>query len=247
MNEDRKALLERIRAMQAKAESEAASENEAMQAAAMAAKLMAKHEVTEQELDLIEGGAAGVTMERLKASTKTVHMAVRWAASGIEDMTETTGFFSKSKTLGREQLVFTGIETDAEMAIYLALMIRGAADRAWKSHAHGQHFRNRNKSRKSFMIGFGVRISERLRVLGRERRASRAPSGGTDLVIRKQDLIERHLSDIGLDITEPRKARRIEVDENYHHGRQAGDHINLSRPIEEGEGDTAAIKEATRG
>lgn len=231
MNPKRKALLERIRAMQAKAESEAASENEAMQAAAMAAKLMAKHEVTEQELELIEGGAAGVKMERLKTDTKTIHMAVRWAAAGIEDLTETTGFISKSKSLGRESLVFTGIDTDTEMAIYLALMIRGAADRAWKNHAKGQRFRNRNKSRKSFMIGFGVRITERLRALGRERRASRVSSGGTDLVIRKEDLIERHFSNVGLDIKEPRNARRIEVDENYQHGRQAGERINLSRPI----------------
>lgn len=231
MNPERKELLDRIRAMQAKAENEAATENEAMQAAAMAAKLMAKHEVTEEELALIAGGAEGIVMQRLNHGTKQMHHALKYAAHGIETLTETRGYVGTS-FFGDQRLVFTGLDSDVEMALYLSMLIKGAADRAWRSHAKGRYFSNRNRSRKSFLIGFGWRVKERLIELAEERKAARS-SGSTALVVRKDALIDDYLAAQDVDI-EPQRTRKTVIDDNYNQGAAAGDDVNLSRPIENG-------------
>lgn len=229
MTPDRKALIERIRAMQAKAENEASTEAEAIQAAAMAARLMSKHEVTDEELSLIEGGGDGIQMQRVNHGTKKMHFALKYAAHGIEALTETRGYVG-TNWIDEQRLVWTGLDSDVEMAVYLSLLIKGAADRAWRDHAKGRFFRNRTLSRKSFLIGFGRRITERLIELSQERKAARS-STGTALVLRKDALIENYLADQDIDISETRP-RKTMIDENYDHGASAANDLNLSRPLE---------------
>lgn len=228
MMSDRKSLIERIRAMQAKAENEASTEAEAIQAAAMAARLMAKHEVTDEELSLIEGGGDGIQMQRVNHGTKKMHFALKYAAHGIEALTETRGYVG-TNWIDEQRLVWTGLDSDVEMAVYLSLLIKGASDRAWRDHAKGRFFRNRTLSRKSFLVGFGSRITERLIDLSQERKAARL-STGTALVLRKDALIDNYLADQGIDISETRP-RKTMIDENYNHGSNAANDLNLSRPL----------------
>lgn len=228
MTPERKTLIERIRAMQAKAENEASTESEAIQAAAMAARLMSKHEVTDEELSVIEGGGDGIQMQRVNHGTKKMHFALRFAAHGIEILTETKGYVG-TNWVGEQRLVFTGLDRDAEMAVYLSLVIKGAADRAWKTHAKKRSFRNRSMSRKSFLIGFGERIKERLIEMAHERKEARS-SSGTALVVRKDALIEAHLTEQDI-IIQATKSRKMTVNGNYDHGANAANDMNLSRPI----------------
>ncbi len=229
MNPEREELLNRIRAMQAKADCEAATENEAMQAAAMAAKLLARHEVTLEEIALIEGGAEGVVMQRLNHGTKQMHHALKCAARGIETLTETKCYISTS-VFGDQHLVFTGLDKDVEMALYLSMVIKGAADRAWRTSAKGRYYDNRNRSRKSFLIGFGDRVQDRLIELAEERKAA-GSSDSTALVVRKGALIDDYLASQDI-ILESQRTREVVMDENYDLGTAAGDGVNLSPPIE---------------
>ncbi|WP_341204813.1 DUF2786 domain-containing protein [uncultured Sulfitobacter sp.] len=228
MTPERQTLIERIRAMQAKAENEASTEAEAMQAAAMAARLMSKHEVTDEELSIIEAGGYGIQMQRVNHGTKRMHFSLKYAAHGIEVLTETRGYVGTNWS-DEQRLVFTGLDSDVEMAIYLSLVIKGAADRAWKAHATGRIFSNRTRSRKSFLIGFGWRIKERLIELAQERKEARSTSG-TALVVRKDALIEAHLAEQEVDIKSSR-SRKTTIDGNYDHGASAANDLNLSRPL----------------
>jgi len=230
MTPERQTLIERIRAMQAKAENEASTEAEAMQAAAMAARLMSKHEVTDEELSIIEAGGHGVQMQRVNHGTKRMHFALKYAAHGIEVLTETRGYVGTNWS-DEQRLVFTGLDSDVEMAIYLSLVIKGAADRAWKAHAAGRTFSNRTRSRKSFLIGFGWRIKERLIELAQERKEARTTSG-TALVVRKDALIEAHLAEQEVNIKSS-IGRKTTIDGNYDHGASAANDLNLSRPLGE--------------
>ena len=238
MTPERKTLVERIRAMQAKAENEASTEAEAIQAATMAARLMSKHEVTDEELSLIEGGGDGIQMQRVNHGTKRMHFSLEYAAHGIEILTETRGYIG-TNWLDEQRLVFTGLDSDVEMAVYLSLLIKGAADRAWKAHAKRRYFENRNLARKSFLIGFGCRVAERLLEMAAERKAAR-PSGTTALVVRKDALIDNHLANRGVEIVEAR-TRKKSIDGNYHHGANAANDVNLSRPLEDDE-DTSTLR-----
>lgn len=228
MTPERKTLVERIRAMQAKAENEASTEAEAIQAAAMAARLMSKHEVTDEELSIIEASGDGIQMQRVNHGTKKMHFALKYAAHGIEILTETKGYVG-TNWVDEQRLVFTGLDSDVEMAVYLSLVIKGAADRAWKAHAKRRTFSNRARSRKSFLIGFGWRIKERLIELSQERKEARSASG-TALVVRKDALIEAHLAEQEVNIQSSR-SRPTTIDGNYDHGANAANDVNLSRPL----------------
>lgn len=228
MTPGRKALIERIRTMRAKAENEASTEAEAIQAAAMAARLMSKHEITDEELSLIEGGGAGIQMRRVNHGTKKMHLALKHAAHGIEVLTETRGYVG-TNLLDEQRLVWTGLDSDVEMAAYLSILIKGAADRAWRDHSKGRQFGSRTRSRKSFLIGFGQRATQRMIDLSQHRKAARS-STGTALVLRKDALIESYLADQGIDIGEARP-RKVTIDENYYRGANAADDLSLSRPL----------------
>lgn len=228
MTPERKTLVERIRAMQAKAENEASTEAEVIEAAAMAARLMSKHEVTDEELSIIEANGDGIQMQRVNHGTKKMHFALKYAAHGIETLTETKGCVSNN-WVGEQRLEFIGLDSDVKIAVYLSLVIKGAADRAWKAHAKRRTFVNRALSRKSFLIGFGRRIKERLMELSQERKEARSASG-TALVVRKDALIEAHLAKQEINIQSSR-SRTPTIDGNCYHGASAANEVNLSRPL----------------
>ncbi len=121
MTPERQTLIERIRAMQAKAENEASTEAEAMQAAAMAARLMSKHEVTDEELSIIEAGGHGVQMQRVNHGTKRMHFAAQICRARYRSAYRKQGICRDKLVRRTTAWCLQGLDRDLQMANYLSL------------------------------------------------------------------------------------------------------------------------------
>lgn len=219
---ERKALVEKIRALRAKASNVASTEAEAKQAAAMVAKLLTRYDMTEQDLgDYDEGKAAAVQGEMLDAMPEVL----KWSWAGIVALTETKAYLGANR-----RLCFIGMEPDVEMALYLSEIIESACARALKAGFKGADA----MQRRSFQAGFGASVKEKLKELAEERKAAKTATG-TAIVIRKGDLVSAFEKDAGLKLGRSSRGRGSKVDVEYFMaGKQVGRALNVSRPISGG-------------
>lgn len=230
-------IIEKIRNLRAKAADAAATEAEAEQAAAMAARLLAKYDINECDLQQTDSSNRG-TVGAYQTHKNSLHVTLVYCAIGIAELTETKAY----KTGGR--LNFVGTGPDVEMGLYLAEMIRGAADRAWKTYRintmqGARSASDMNRRRRSFLMGFGVRLNERLKELAEERKASRGT--GTDLVVVKDEIIKSVLEQAGIKLRAARaRSSRVNSD-SFGAGRAAGGQVNLNRPLKGGGAGSARI------
>lgn len=209
-----------------------AMEAEAIAALEMAAKLMAKYGVTEEEL-------RGVEFKRdMKSGTYRDGIKNQDAASKLCGMTISA--FCEVKCwwdIGTSSLKFFGLNADVEMAEFLIALVSGSMKRSWKDYlAAGDYNRSVSHHKRywSFHYGFAERINSKLRELI-DARSPRDKSTGTDLIIMKNDLVERAMSEMLPDLNLKRTKRRgTKINENaYRQGQIAGDKVNLSRPIQQ--------------
>lgn len=223
----REEAIARIRALRARAADEASSEAEAAAAAARASRIILQFEVTEEEL--IERGVGGVTEAEHNAGRRYAHPTLEEAATEI-------GMYAECNPLWRRGAnVWVGQPEDVEFALYLCEMIQGAAERAYLNHwkarffsAPGAHYR------KSFLLGFGRSIAERLRNMVSERRRNRRArqGGSTDLVVVKNALIDAYMTENHPNIEHIRRRARKEPDHRaYLSGYVDAAGVNLARPL----------------
>lgn len=231
-------IVERIRALRAKAADDGATEAEAMQAAALAAKLLSKHNIAEADL---RDKKEDMKAETVGASNYTSRLPyiTRFVFSQIEKLTETKAYSSSG------QMKFIGVGADPEMAIYLYELILGASEREWKRfwateknkpvHKEQASRSYTNYVKRGFIAGFGYRISQRLAEMVKEKQAAYAKqvkdtAAGTALVIKKQDLIKQE--ELSLNLRPAPKTRHRERSKIGNlAGVAAGDKVNLGRPL----------------
>lgn len=228
---NRQDIIDRIRAMRAKAEDAAATEAEAMAAAEMAAKLLIKYDIKPEELAEI-GKAEGV--EQAFRQGKVGHPVAEAVAVAVSELTETKVYRD------RAEIKFIGLEEDVLMAVYLIEMLVGAAKRAWVGYSEDNYkeavpFKQLMHFRESFFVGFSARVSMRLNELRKfreEQRAQAQSTGhGTALVIVKQDIIRRKMEEMGLVLGKARRKNKTYDSATFMQGAAAGETVNLNRPF----------------
>lgn len=230
MTTDNTSIIEKIRALRARTEAAGCTEDEAMQAAAMIARLMAKHALT--DADITEAEATGIGVGRDKASQQTKHRdkALDFVVNAIAKLTETkiviSGTSNGRRTIESSFAIF-GMDADREMANYLLEVVRSAATRGWNTHSAATGHTGDAK-RKAFRIGVCHRISVRIMEIVNARDAERAAQpASTALVIRKADLINSIMPR-----TQPTTARAKRVDSAaFNAGQAYGNNVNLGRPV----------------
>lgn len=228
---NRQDIIDRIRAMRAKAEDAAATEAEAMAAAEMAARLLVKHDIKPEELAEIQK-AEGV--EHAFRQGKVGHPVAEGVAVAVSQLTETKVYRD------RAEIKFIGLEEDVLMAVYLIEMLVGAAKRAWIGYSEENHqkalpFKQLMHLRESFFMGFSTRVSARLNELRKFREEQRAQSQSTGhgmaLVVVKQDIIRRKMEEMGLVLGRARRNDKTYDSGTFLRGVAAGDTVNLNRPF----------------
>lgn len=242
---DIKTIAARIRALRAKAADEASSMAEAMGAAAHAAKLLAKYDLTEAQIAADDSNDAAAVAGGFGVNRSKLHDVLHIVWSGIAQLTETKSYRDGGT------LRFVGMPQDVEMAIYLSEMLTAASDRMWQDYRK-KHVapKGRGRSfsmyhRRGFMRGFGTEINARLVELATQRKKDVeqqvGKSAGTALVVRKQDLIKTKMDDMGLNLRKTSRRVRVGSDESHAYGSRAARTVNLGRPVEGANTTTHAI------
>jgi len=232
-NED---IIAKIAALKAKIPERGATEEEAIAALAIAEKLMEKHGVTEADLKAVEFSRdmrQGVYEQRQKQE----HPSQKYCDTTIARYCGTKAWNGRSKTVrGKKTTEIFGFKGDVEMHEFLLGLIHDSMDRGWKEFLKNNPKDpdvSRHTQYWSFMIGFGMRICDKLEELIEARTAQR-DSTGTDLVEVKMAVVEQGMESMlpGFQ-TKKQRSGSVRADKSaYGQGQAAGDKVNLSRPIQ---------------
>ncbi|WP_036640632.1 DUF7168 domain-containing protein, partial [Paenirhodobacter enshiensis] len=206
---------------------QASSEAEAAAAARRAAKIIAEHEVTEAEL--IERGSSSITEGEFNAGRRSQHPALDAATPGITRLTETQPLFSEGT------IFWVGQPEDVEFALYLCELVQGASERAYRGYWQKTMGSAPSSTyRRSFMIGFGEGIADRMYDLAyeRDRARHRQRTTGTSVAVVKGQLIANYMESTYPSIKSRREGRKKTLNSSaLRHGIAASLGVNLNRPV----------------
>lgn len=208
-----------------------ASESEAMAAMRIAQKLMEEHGVTEADILANNDASKDFLREMLNTNRKNLHEVDLYCIATIAEFCgikvwQTKKYSGTIKT--GVQINFFGYSVDVETAKYIREVVYRAMEWEWSVYSNSLTDVGHKRSiRKDFMIGMANRICSRLRDLKAETRAS----GGTSLIILKNQLVnEEYLKQVNLHLKKAApKAVSIGNRGAYSAGQNAGNRVSLSR------------------
>lgn len=226
----RDALIERIRKLQRMTTERGASEGEALAAAAIAARLIAEHEVGMSELEVradarncIRDGyvcfrVAQPAWTRVAISIEKLYHTICWIERKHEDV---LGLGFETEVL---EIVYYGFPLDVAGSIATLAIVAQALE--------GELLRLPKRlgtlKRQSFELGFCDRVRERLREM--RERSTAAHASGT-LVLLKDQLVREEWEKLGMKLLR-RAAPDREVDrEAYAKGKLSGGAVALDTRI----------------
>ena len=172
-NDELAAVKRKIRALTAKTIEAGATEAEAVAAMEKVGELLETFNLNLNEVFL---KAETYTKKTFEIGSK--HMGIfDYVAVAIGDFTETktwsTVFYSTERRRHERALVFFGLESDVEMALYLTNIIGEAFKTTYAEFKASDDYRSYVGHRRSlhanFLRGFGSRLSKKLRSLKTER------------------------------------------------------------------------------
>ncbi|MFC3127553.1 DUF2786 domain-containing protein [Pseudoroseomonas globiformis] len=221
----------RIRALLAKTISNGCTEAEALAAADMVGRLMSLYTLSMDEVLLREASC----VQKSVAFGGIRRRPIDGCVPSLARFCDCKVWITRENGLG--QYIFFGHETDVAMALYLyAVIARGMAHEArlFKEALAVKAPVLRRQRLRAYQCGIANRISDRLEDMLRLRQndISAARSDGGALVIMKQDLVEAAFRDISIRLVAGR-TRQVHSDSSFRQGYNAGDRINLNRPLRE--------------
>jgi hypothetical protein len=165
---------------------------------------------------------------------------IDWALNAIAEFCDCKVWFGKNQW---QQISyhFFGLETDAEMAVYLFNIISNAMDNATdnlKNDVNYDMARSKKAYTVSFQKGMATRLSIRLRMMLDERRKAEQPiqaglpATGTSLVLVKCDKVEREFKKKFPKMKKATAGKQNIVHDAFANGFIEGNKVNLNRPIE---------------
>lgn len=216
-------------------EERGATEAEAMAALAKADKLMEEHGLTEADLEVAEA-KRDMRHGEFKYGIKTQRPCAKWCSKTIGQFCGVRTWYS-STTQTSNGFGFNG---DVEMYEFLLKLVHDSMNREWKDYLP------RNPKREglschteywSFMYGMADRVNEKIHEL-MEAREVKTDSTGTDLVVKKMEVVEAGLKEVLPDVQlRKTRSRGTQVERSAEAaGREAGDRVNLNRPLKSGPG-----------
>lgn len=230
-SEKRKKLLKKIRALLNMTTERGASEQEALSAAAKAAKLMAEYDISATEAQNDEEKESVETQFRDCDFILWEHLPK--VVSAITELCSVRGW--KEQDGNKLTYRFVGVGPDAEIAAYLfdicSRAMMNTAQQAEKDWALARRWVRYSKAR-ARLAGMSERLSERILELS----WMRHKATGSALVPVKFDLIDAQLNSEGVHLIR-RTIRTRLLDPNEHReGTKAANRVNLSRGVSEAEG-----------
>lgn len=227
--------IESIKATIAKlitlANNEGATENEARVAMERAQKLMAKYELDEAEV-LRQKIKRGVKVEAVREDADCFYVGkffnwefrLGWDIAKIFDVYAIKTYDNKNFNWDKRQfqpmMSFLGMPNDLSLVLYFFDYCQNEVARHMELAYKTQQKQN------SFAEGMVNRITERLQELYRRYKAE-VQASTTDIVIYKDDAIQRAKDEHFPDRMKTRSKRKL-LSNEFFHGREAGKHVHLS-------------------
>jgi Protein of unknown function (DUF2786) len=228
------AIKFKIKALAAKTVANGCSEHEAMSAMQGVGRLLAAYNLTMEECDVRESKCTTIFMDIGRERRHPIDSCI----TSLADLVNARCWFHKSYgTMGKHSsYAFFGQEQDLELISYLFKVIHSAMEHEselFKQEDAYLYAGSRRSATVSFQRGMATRIGQRLREMKQENDAelARHRTTGTALVVLKKQLIEEEWKKEGIRLTSARSSYSIRDYSAFGHGQQAGDKVNLSRPI----------------
>lgn len=231
----REDLLRRIKGLQAKTVENGCTEDEAMSAATMAAKLIDQYGFSQSDFELRDT----TLFEAVWESKNIALRGVLYTMGAVNDFCDTKSFHTLMDIKGKRRkfVVTLGHEPDVALCHYLLDLITSAFEYEWtryyKSRVDPEAMRRDLAAKRGFDIGFSNRIAQRLRAMKEARNAELDPNTGrtgTDLVVIKtskvDDEFNRRNPNLVFKTSKPTK----KVD-SFRAGHAAGDRVALNTGI----------------
>jgi Protein of unknown function (DUF2786) len=220
----RAGTLARIRAMMARTTDNGCTEAEAAEAARKVDELMALYEIDLDEVSMRE-------QEIIEVQIATADHTVQYAAGAI-------GAFTDCRVWRRRGagISFFGFQVDTEISEYLILMFKRAIDREgatfilFNPDYDQLDKRGRIELLRSFGIGMGVRLGERLAEL-KSKRDFTQRSAGRDLVVMKRPAVDAALAALGIVIGRGRGGASPRNTTAYNAGRTAAANVAINQGV----------------
>ena len=204
---DIKKIKERLEALLTRARDAGSSPAEVQMCMERAQRLMEQYGITEGDLK----DEDNLTFRDYEINVKdgqTKHdPVVRYCAPSVGKLTSVTFYIKGSPQLGEKApIIAVGLDADVEYAMWLLTSLRTFMDDQWRDyrdwHLEACTRDELKAERVGFIRGFcnevNSRMSDMVRAYQREHAGGVAT--GTDLIVRKNDLVKQHLADRGINL-----------------------------------------------
>jgi len=227
-------VIQRILALRAKTVDRGCTEEEAMAAAAKVAELLARHDLSLDEVGVRRSDCAGATVETSRRRRAPIDSCVQPVATFCDCRA-----WSEETDDGTLRYVFFGLKADVEAARFLHDLIEVTFETESAAFRTGEIYRtlrggDRRTALNSFQIGLASGIAGKLNALKEARTATAATTTGFDLVAVKHTVVDDELERLGLRFTsKSASGRRMVHGDAYEAGRSVGaqfePHASLGR------------------
>jgi hypothetical protein len=238
--EKRSALLDKISALLAKTQQNGCTEAEAMAAAELASKLIAKYGLSLSELEAMPLPGEACEADGAPIGNERCHEVVH-LSHAIAFYTDTRSWYSRHGVIHVDKdrrrrhqhhgiiAVFFGLATDVQGAIYLTNTLRVALDTEWQAYwkVNGRQSKTSPRTaRTNFMRGMIRRLSGRLR----EMKKAQGRANENDcraIVLLKERIVDEAYEAVGIKPRTSHSSVSMSDEQALHAGIAAGDRVTI--------------------
>lgn len=232
MSDTQDDIARRVRGLLNKTVANGCTEAEALAAAQAARRIMDAHRLTQSDIEIEAEPIDDIWIDRPTAHKLA---AVDLCATGISRYCGTKSWydFKNHKRMWR----VIGLKADTEMARYLYEMLASTIAREMAHFAKYNrvaYYRDAAETRRinqSFSVGMARRINSRLHEMAKAAEATAVTSTGTALVVVKDHAVSGYFDTLGIKFSGSLGGPKARHEHAYNAGREAGNRVNLSRPV----------------
>jgi hypothetical protein len=216
-------VIQRILALRAKTVDRGCTEREAMAAAEKVAELLARYDLTLDEVGLRRAECAGLAVQTQRRRRASIDQCV----VAVADFCDCRAWGEETQD-GTLRYIFFGLKADVEAARFLYDLIEITFETETAAFRRGATYQSlrggeRRLAQNSFQFGLAGGIADKLAAIKAARTANATRPTGFDLVAVKRDVVEDELDLLGLHFTRKvRSAGRRVLLEAYDAGQAAG-------------------------
>jgi len=216
-------VIQRIQALRARTVDQGCTEAEALAATAKVSELLARHDLTLDEISVRRSDCEGVSVATGRKRRAPVDSCVPQVALFCD-----CRVWSEDREDGVLRYVFFGLKADVEAARFLHDLIELTFDTESAAFRRVEIYQalrggDRRMALNSFQIGLAGGINGKLAALKAARQSAGAESTGFDLVAVKHSMVDEEIARLGLNFTtRAANPRRTVHGEAYEAGKVAG-------------------------